>query len=180
MTARMLGVFMIVWTLMGCASMKIENFADRQPVFELEEYFLGQTRAYGLFEDRGGNIKAEFTVDIVGTMEGDTLVLDEDFSYASGRKEQRTWRIRRTGPASYVGTAADVVGEAEGRIAGNALNWKYLLDLDTGDGDTVRLRFDDWMFLQEDGVLLNRARLSKFGFHVGSVTISFRKVDAGS
>jgi hypothetical protein len=35
--------------------------------------------------------------------------------------------------------------------------------------------FDDWMYLQADGVLLNRAKMSKFGFTLGEVTIAFQK-----
>jgi len=43
-------------------------------------------------------------------------------------------------------------------------------------GDSsVDVHFDDWMFLQPDGVLLNRARVSKFGFTVGEVTLAFYK-----
>jgi hypothetical protein len=37
------------------------------------------------------------------------------------------------------------------------------------------LSLDDWMFLQPDGVLLNRATMSKFGFRVGEITIAFQR-----
>ncbi|MBM3480321.1 MAG: DUF3833 domain-containing protein, partial [Alphaproteobacteria bacterium] len=35
--------------------------------------------------------------------------------------------------------------------------------------------FDDWMFLQPGGVMLNRARVSKFGIAIGEVTLSFSR-----
>ncbi|MBL8459224.1 MAG: DUF3833 family protein, partial [Zoogloea sp.] len=34
-----------------------------------------------------------------------------------------------------------------------------------------------WMFLMDDRVMLNRSVMSKFGFHLGEVTLSFRKRD---
>ena len=41
------------------------------------------------------------------------------------------------------------------------------------------MKFDDWLFLQEDGVLLNRASIKKFGIELAVVTISFsRNIDA--
>ena len=57
---------------------------------------------------------------------------------------------------------------------GRALNWRYTLALPVG-GQIYHVRFDDGMYLQPDGVLLNRARMSKFGVERGQVTLSFRK-----
>jgi hypothetical protein len=67
-----------------------------------------------------------------------------------------------------------VVGSAEGAAYGQALNWRYTLRLPYRD-KTIDVQFDDWMFLQPGGVLVNRATLSKFGFKVGEVTLFFVK-----
>ena len=37
------------------------------------------------------------------------------------------------------------------------------------------VQFDDWMYLMNDKVLLNKAEMSKFGFKLGEVTLSFVK-----
>jgi hypothetical protein len=66
------------------------------------------------------------------------------------------------------------VGEAVGVIAGNAFNWRYTLALPI-DGRTWHVDFDDWMFLIDDQVMLNRAVMSKFGIRLGEVTLSFTK-----
>ena len=66
------------------------------------------------------------------------------------------------------------MGQAQGQAAGNALNWRYDMDLKVGEG-TWRVNFDDWMFLQPDGVLMNRAKVKKFGLAIGSVTLFFMK-----
>lgn len=68
----------------------------------------------------------------------------------------------------------DVVGEAVGEVAGNALRWRYVLALPV-DGKVYHVDFDDWMFLVGDKVMLNRSSMSKWGFHLGEVTLSFVK-----
>ena len=152
--------------------MKPQDFADQKPDLLLEEYFNGTTRAWGLFEDRFGNVRRQFTVDIAGSWDGTTLTLDEHFVYADGETDRRVWTIEKTGPHSYQGRAGDVIGVANGQRHGNALNWRYDVNLKIG-GRAWRVTFDDWMFLQPDGVLLNRARVSKWGVEIGEVTLVF-------
>jgi hypothetical protein len=84
------------------------------------------------------------------------------------------WTLRKQPNGQYIGTAADVVGEAIGITAGNALRWKYVLALPVGD-KVYDVNFEDWMFLMNDKVMLNRAEMSKFGFRLGEVTLSFSK-----
>lgn len=155
--------------------MKPEQFEGREPRLLIEDYLAGNTRAWGLFEDRFGNLRREFVVDIKGTWDGETLTLVEDFVYGDGETQQRIWTIKKLDEHRYSGTAADVVGEAEGISYGNALNWRYTLALPIGES-IWNVHFDDWMFLQPDNVLVNRARVSKFGFDIGEVTIFFRKM----
>lgn len=161
-------------TISACAGAKIEDFQGTTPQFVLEDYFLGETKAYGLFEDRFGKFRRTFVVDIEGRMEGDTLVLVEDFVYDDGETEQRIWRINKRPDGTYSGTFGDIIGEAVGIQNGNALNWSYKMNLKVGD-DTWKVGFDDWMILQPDGVMLNRAYISRWGLEIGSVTLSFAK-----
>ncbi|OAN52387.1 hypothetical protein A6A04_01485 [Paramagnetospirillum marisnigri] len=154
--------------------MKPADFAAAQPKLVLEEYFAGRTQAWGLFQDRFGTVKRQFTVEITGTWDGEQLVLDEQFLYNDGETDQRVWTIRKRADGGYEGRAADVVGVASGLSAGNALNWAYVMDLKVGDG-TLRVAFDDWMFLQPGGAMINRARVSKWGIDVGEVTLFFMK-----
>ena len=151
-----------------------KQFKDAEPRLELEDYFAGETRASGIFEDRFGRLRRQFTVDITGTLDGDMLVLDERFEYSDGETDRRVWTIRKIGRHTYEGRADDVIGVARGEAYGNALNWRYDIDLKVGDG-ALRVHFNDWMFLQPSGVLLNRARVSKFGIEIGQVTLAFTK-----
>jgi len=66
------------------------------------------------------------------------------------------------------------VGQASGRTVGNAFQWAYTLRLPV-DGSVYEVQFDDWMFLIDDRVMLNRATMSKFGIRLGEVLLSFQK-----
>ena len=158
----------------GCSSLGPETYRDEQPRLDLFQYFEGDIDAWGQVPDRSGTGVKRFTVAIRGVVKGGTLTLEEDFSYSDGTQDRRVWTIQRTGPGTYRGTAGDVVGQAEGRTAGNALNWRYVLALPV-DGRIWHVDFDDWMFLQDERVLLNRAVMSKFGVRLGEVTLAFRR-----
>ena len=166
---------LLTLTLLSCASdMNLKNFENETPKFVLEDYFDGKTKAWGMFHDRFGNLKRSFKVDITGTIDNDTLTLDEKFIYNDGEKESRIWSIKILGNNKYLGTAADVIGEATGISSGNALNWKYKLNLKVKES-TVAVDFDDWMFLQDDNILMNRAEVKKWGIVLGIVSITFKK-----
>lgn len=161
---------------------KPQAYKDATPKLDLFEYFAGKTYAWGQFQDRSGQVIRKFKVDITGTIHQQNqpvLVLDEKFLYSDGETESRVWTIKEQPAAdgldkAYIGTAGDVVGEAIGELAGNALNWRYVLDMPYKDG-TIKLNFDDWMFLHDNDMMLNRAKVSKWGFHVGEVTLMFSK-----
>lgn len=160
--------------LAGCASVTPDDYRAEKPILELDRYFTGTIDAWGMFTDRQGKVVKRFTVVMRCTWNGDTGTLDEDFSYSDGTKEKRVWTIKKQGAGRYSGTAADVVGEAIGIASGNALNWRYVLDLKVGD-KSYHVNFDDWMYLMDDDVMLNRAAMSKFGLYLGEVTLAFRK-----
>jgi Protein of unknown function (DUF3833) len=162
--------------LAGCGGMKLEDFADGTPHLLLEEYFVGRTTAWGLFEDRFGRVRREFRVEITGRYDEGVLTLVEDFVYSDGEQEQRVWRITPQGDGRYEGRADDVVGTATGAARGNAVHWQYDLELPIGDR-VWQVHFDDWMLLQDDAVMINRATVSKFGLTLGEVTLFFQKVD---
>lgn len=169
-------VALLTLMLQGCTNMDIANLSRPSPELKIEEYFDGKVYAWGIFEDRFGNVRRQFQVEINGRWDGQQLVLDEQFLYDDGERDERIWTISKAADGTYSGTADDVVGQAKGISQGNALNWSYELDLPVGDG-VWRVTFDDWMILQDGGVLLNRAYVKKWGFKIGSVTLSFQRAD---
>lgn len=169
------GLLAVTLLLTACgATMKPADYAAEQPALNMQTYFNGTVDAWGMFQDRSGKVIKRFTVVMHCSWDGDTGVLDEDFTYSDGSKQKRVWTLKKVGENRFIGTAADVVGEAVGEVGGNTLNWKYVLALPVGDA-IYHVNFDDWMYQMDDQVMLNRAVMSKFGFRLGEVTLSFRK-----
>lgn len=160
--------------LTGCGSQQINDYTAEKPMLELRDYFNGTLDAYGVFTDRSGKVVKRFTVVMKGTWTGDDGVLDEDFSYSDGTVQKRIWRLKRLANGKYSGVADDVVGTADGQQSGNAFNWTYTMALPV-DGKVYDVQFDDWMYLMTDKVMLNKATMSKFGWRLGEVTLSFTK-----
>lgn len=160
--------------LTGCAGPQIADYAAEKPVLDLREYFNGTLDAYGVFTDRSGKVVKRFTVVMRCSWNGDEGVLDEDFFYSDGTTQKRIWRLRHLGNGRYEGRADDVVGVAQGQTAGNAFRWGYTLALPV-DGKVYEVQFDDWMYLMDQRVMLNKAAMSKFGVFLGEVTLSFVK-----
>ncbi|MDC0435739.1 DUF3833 domain-containing protein [Pelagibacteraceae bacterium] len=169
-------VILALILLTGCSTMNLEDYKDKKPILKLEEYFNGKSIARGVFEDRFGNIKKSFKVFIDGTWDGENLILKEDFIYDDGKKEYREWKLTKdkNNPNYYTGYADGVIGIASGSTSGNAFNWKYGFKLQVGERK-INVKFDDWMFLQEDGYLINIAKVKKFGITLGRVILFFEK-----
>ena len=160
--------------LWGCSSVNIDDYRAETPVLELRDYFDGTIDAWGMFQDRSGKVIKRFHVQIDSRREGDKLILDERFVYSDGERQRRVWTLTPDGPGRWRGTAGDVIGEARGELAGNALRWQYRLLLPVDD-TTYEVEFDDWMYLMDERVMLNKAEMSKFGIRLGEVTLSFTK-----
>jgi hypothetical protein len=171
---RTLLICFLLALLVGCAGPQVNDYASEQPRLELSDYFNGDLQAWGMFQNRSGEVIKRFHVAMTGTWDGDVGVLDERFTYSDGSTERRVWTLKKQADGSWRGTADDVVGEAVGQVAGNTLRWRYKLRLKVDDSTYV-VDFDDWMFLMDGQVMLNRARMSKWGIDLGQVTLSFYK-----
>jgi hypothetical protein len=158
----------------GCSSPQPEQYASQLPKLDVTHYFNGTLDAHGMFQDRSGAVIKRFVVVMRCNWQGDTGTLDEDFVYADGSKQKRVWTLTKSGAGRFTATAPDVVGRAEGVVAGNALRWKYVLALPV-DGKVVNVDMEDWMFLIDEQVMLNRTAMSKYGVSLGNVTLSFTR-----
>lgn len=174
LTRRSLLGACLVIALTGCASPDVKDYAKEVPRLDLRSFFSGPLSAKGIFTDRSGRVVKRFTVTMDASWEGDVGILDERFQYSDGSTQRRVWRLRTLGQGRYSGTADDVVGEATGESAGNALRWNYTLALPVDDR-IWNVALDDWMFLVDERTILNRSAMSKFGLHLGDVTLVITK-----
>ena len=160
--------------LIGCGQMNLKDFSNNKPELKIEEYFLGKTSAVGLFIDRFGKVRRQFTVDMEGIQDGENFILNETFLYDDGEEEFRKWIITKTSNNAYQGTSEDIKGIAKGERSGNAINWHYTLKLKYKDG-ILNVKFDDWLIMQDEKNVFNKAIMKKFGIRLGEVYLFFTK-----
>lgn len=167
-------VFTVLIVLSGCSAPSVQHYADEVPKVDVREFFEGDIVAWGIVQNRSGEVINRFRADMQGSWDGNQGVLDEQFYYANGDTQTRQWQFVQQNENHYTGTASDVIGEASIVQAGNAINLNYVLRVPVGDR-TFDLSFDDWMWLVEDEVIINRATMTKFGFRVGELTVVIQK-----
>lgn len=173
MIRRILSLFCLL-LVSACAVTDVNIYKNESPKLDLEKFFIGKTDAWGIFQKRSGEVVKRFHVEIEGKRIGEELVLDEKFTYSDGSKQQRIWRLSKSSSGSWTGKADDVKGNAAGELAGNAFKWQYVLLLPV-DGTVYEMHMDDWMYLVDENTLVNRTKMSKFGFELGEVSIFFRR-----
>jgi len=166
----------VMTLLSACSGPSLTQYKQDEPPLVLKDYFSGPIKAWGLVQDRKGQVTRRFDVVMYGTWEGNVGTLKEEFSYYDGEKDTRVWTITQTDSNHYEGQAGDIIGKAKGEVSGNTMRWAYVMDLPVGD-TTYKITFDDWMFLMNDGVLINRSYLKKFGFTVAELTLFMQKQD---
>ena len=152
----------------------IDDHQAKEPQMNIKEYFNGPIKAWGIVQDWQGRVLRQFDIKMMGTWDGDIGTLKEQFYYYDGQTQERIWTIKKLDNGDYEGTASDVIGKAIGRAKGNAAQWSYIMNLEV-DQRMFHIKFDDWMWHMNDGVLINRSYLKKFGMKVAELTIFLKK-----
>jgi Protein of unknown function (DUF3833) len=159
----------------GCAGPPVLTVPPDAPAFTLEGFFKGRTVGKGAFTSSIAGVNRPLTVITQGRWDGKTLVLREDFFFADGEKDVKTWRFTKTGAGIYEGTREDVIGKAVVRQVGNTVQLTYSADVRAKDGSVTRLDFADTIAPLDRRSVLNKAVVSKFGVPIGDVTLTFVK-----
>ena len=158
----------------GKQSMKPEDFKDKQPRLIIEDFMSDNVKAWGILQNRSGKVTRQFSADLNGKWDGKQLILDEKFKWSDGEVQTRQWKINKIDNHNYEGTAEDVVGIAKGYSYGPAFKFEYVL-LVPVKGKEIKITFDDWIFMQDEKVAINRAKMTKFGIKVAELTVMFFK-----
>ncbi|MEJ6472799.1 DUF3833 domain-containing protein [Pseudoalteromonas piscicida] len=168
----------VIALLLSACSSGIDGgkYTSLSPKFDPYTFFVGDIKAWGIVQDRDGNLVQQFTVDIKGSIdENNQLVLDESFEYLLGDGvKTRIWTIQKSTNGQFSGRADDILDTASGETFGNAMNWQYRMDLPVGD-TTYEVKFDDWMWSFDQSTLINRSYIEKFGIVMAEVTIFMQK-----
>lgn len=147
------------------------------PRLDIAAYFDRNLRGSGVIE-RGGEITQRFDMEVTGQVEGDRLTLRETFLFPDKPDFTRTWRLSRTAPGEWKGSAENVRGQTVIRVENGVARMAYVAEFPTDDGSTISLRFDQRLYMMEGETVINVSKLSKFLIPVGTVTVIFRPDEA--
>lgn len=164
-------------SLASCAmtSMKPSDFELGHPVFDPIAFFSGHTSSSGVLESGDGAPVRRVTTETSGRREGDMLHLEQDLQYGDGKRQHRSWQIRRVDAHRYEGRANDIIGIVHGEAYGNVFHWSFTLALSPGNR-LKNVRMSQWMYLQPDGrTMINHTTIRKLGIVVGQVTEQFSR-----
>jgi len=164
--------------LFDLGSQSVDDYAAETPVLDLRDYLSGPLSACGVFFGLSGRAERRFTVDMIGRWLDGKGTLDERFRYDDGRIDERCWSLTFSGDGTFTATAHDVEGVATGVQRGNSAVMRYRLRIGRESGEIV-VAMEDWFHLMADATLINRARMTKFGFKVGELCGSFRRREIG-
>ena len=137
----------------------------------LENFFSGPMRAEGSFVNAWSRSRRGIVIDMIPAWDGKLLSLDERFVYSDGETDHKTWRLEKTGPGTYAGTREDMIGTGRVWTAGRTVRLNYVLML-MGIG----FDFDETMILRDDGSVLARSTVRKWGLMIGRVELVIRRV----
>ena len=162
--------------IFGCtSSIDPKIYTKNSPKFDIRSYLNGPLEAHGILQNRSGEVIKTFSVKMVGSWVGNDGVLKEDFVFSDGKTDQRTWEIKVLDDNNFTAKAHDTVGSAKGLQYGNAMKMNYVLKIDV-DGKKYDISLVDWIYLVDEKTAINVSAMTKFGFRVGTLTISFKKL----
>lgn len=162
-----------VYFFTGFKTQKPAAYAQMGPAFDIKKHLGGDLLCEGVLFGPTGAIVERFVATMQGTWDGDTGVLRENFTYSSGTKQDRAWHITLTGNGTFTATAEDIIGTAQGDVSGATLRIKYRLKLTEAAGGH-ELDVIDWIYLTDNGVMINKSEMRKFGVKVAELVGNIR------
>lgn len=169
-------IMLITALLISGCGVTPSNYESNSPSLNFSEFFDGRLCAWGLVRDRSSEMTRKFVARIdASTLEQETQLL-EWFKFSDNEIQKRHWRFKAAGN-ELSGKAGDVEGEASGRIWGDSLQLKYVLNIQVED-ETWQIAMDDWLHLIDENTLLGSTQMTKWGLDVGRIDISIQKRQA--
>ncbi len=149
------------------------DYAGTGPAFSLTENLNGEILSEGLIYGPNGKMSNSFVARMVGEWQGNTGTLTEYFSYSNGKQMTRKWYLTLGTGNTFTATADDIVGEGKGVISGATVKLTYRIVLPEDAGGHT-LDVTDWMYLTENGAIMNRSEMRKFGIKVAELVATMR------
>lgn len=172
-----LGLIMLRIYFLSFRSQKPEHYIGTTPAFDIRTHLSGPIQSEGVIFGPNGRAVSRFVADMDGDWSGSTGVLREHFKYSSGEKQDRAWRLRIGNDGSFTAEADDIIGKAQGHQEGATVCMTYRIRLKEEAGGHV-LDVTDWMYMMDNGVIMNKSEMRKAGVKVAELIATMRQKEA--
>jgi Protein of unknown function (DUF3833) len=159
------------------AAQSPSDYTGKGPDFDMRQHLNGPMACEGVIFGPTGRVVSRFVADMNGRWDGATGTLAEVFRYDSGAVQHRAWTLTLGADGQIAATAPDVVGTGTGRVEGSGVMLRYRIRL-TPEAGGHTLDVVDWMYLLENGTIMNRSQFRKFGIKVAELVATMRPVQA--
>jgi len=172
-----LGLVYAARAFLGFRAQRPAHYENTTPVFNPVAHLGQRLGCDGVIYGPFGRVQSRFTAVMEGSFRGKTGRFHEMFTYADGDTQEREWAIMLGDGDQLTAEADDIIGQGHGEISGSALVLHYKLRLPEGVGGHV-LDVSDWMYLLDNGTMINRSEMRKFGFKVAELVATLRPLPA--
>ena len=150
-----------------------EDYAGKGPNIDIREHLNGPILCEGVIYGPTGRVSSRFVADMEATWDGNTGRMTEHFRYDSGNEQHREWILTWHEGSKITAEAEDLDGTGTGQQAGPSVLLNYRIQLTEDAGGHV-LDVTDWMYLMENGTIMNRSQFRKFGIKVAELVATMR------
>ncbi|GGE38714.1 DUF3833 domain-containing protein [Actibacterium pelagium] len=155
------------------SSQRPSDYAETLPAFDVRTHLNGPLLSEGVIYGPTGKVVSRFVAKMHGTWEGNRGRLTEEFTYSSGDTQNRAWELEIGNDGEIRAKAEDIIGTGTGKQSGSAVQMKYRIKLAEDAGGHV-LNVTDWMYLTDNGVIMNRSEMRKYGLKVAELVATIR------
>jgi uncharacterized protein DUF3833 len=161
---------------LGFRAQSADEYRGAGAEFDIRKHLNGEVRCEGVIFGPTGRVSSRFVADFRAEWSGDTGRMCEHFKYDNGETQDRVWKLTVEPCGRIRAEAEDLVGTGFGRQAGSGVCLKYRIRLPESSGGHV-LDAVDWMYLMENGNIINRSQFRKYGIKVAELVATMRPVN---
>jgi hypothetical protein len=173
LAAALLAALLGQRVFLSFAAQKVSDYAGTGPAFDIRTHLAGPILSEGVIYGPDGRVSSRFVADMQGDWTGNSGTLAEHFRFAGGKTQDRLWTLTMGEGGRFTATADDIVGMAKGEQQGAVARITYRLRLPDASGGHV-LDVIDWLYLMENGTIMNRSEMRKFGVKVAELVATMR------
>ena len=153
-----------------------EDYDGDGPQFDLRQHLNGPILCEGVIYGPTGRVSSRFVAEMEGRWDGNVGILTEKFRYDTGETRDREWTLTLGNDGAIRAEAPDVIGTGRGKQSGPTVMLTYRIKLPESSGGHV-LDATDWMYLIENGAIINRSQFRKFGIKVAELVATLRPME---